>query len=196
MISIRPLAPLVHVAPAAFALVAATAIAEPVTYEVEPNHSSVVFEAKHFNTSTVRARIPAKSGSITVDTAARTGKLNVVMDTGNVNSGIAKFDTHLKSADFFNAERFPEASFVATDFRFDGDKVTAVNGFLNLIGNSKPVTLTATSYNCYQSPAYKKQVCGGDFVTTIKRSEWNVNYGIPFVPDDVKLLVQIEAIKQ
>ena len=169
--------------------------AETASYMIEPTHTSVVFEAKHFGTSTVRARIPAKSGTITIDPAAKTGKGNIVLDTAAVISGVPKFDTHLKGGDFFNADRFPDATFVATDFRFDGDKITQVSGTLTIIGNTQPVTLNATSYNCYQSPGFKKQVCGGDFETTIKRSLWNINFGIPFVPDDTKLLVQIEAIR-
>lgn len=172
-----------------------TALAEPATYSVEPNHSSVIFEARHFGTSTVRARIPAKSGKITIDPAARTGNASITVDTGAVVSGIPKFDDHLKSKDFFNASTYPDATFTATSFQFDGDKVTSVSGDLTMSGKSNPVTLKATHYNCYNSPQSKKQVCGGDFETTIQRSQWNINYGIPFVPDETHLLVQIEAVK-
>lgn len=181
---------------AAGLLVATTgALAESTTYTVEPNHSSVVFEAKHFGTSTVRARIPAKSGTITIDPAAKTGKVEIVLDTAAVVSGVAKFDEHLKSKDFFNVATYPDAIFTATSMTFDGDKVTGVSGDLTMIGKSNPVSLKATHYNCYTSPVLKKQVCGGDFETTITRSQWNINFGIPFVPDDTHLLVQIEAIK-
>lgn len=171
------------------------AFAEPTSYTVEPNHSSVTFEAKHFGTSTVRARFATKSGSITVDPAARTGKATIVIDTNSVMSGIPKFDTHLKTGDFLSADKYPEAIFTATAFTFEGDKVTQVTGDLTMLGKSNPVTLKSTTYNCYQSPAFKKQVCGGDFETTILRSQWNINYGIPFVPDSVKLLIAIEATK-
>ena len=177
------------------ALANTAAFAEPATYSVEPNHSSVVFEAKHFGTSTVRARLQAKSGTITIDPAARSGKANIVIDTTSVTSGIPKFDTHLKSGDFFSADKYPEAIFTATRFTFDGDKVKEVAGDLTMLGKSSPVTLKSNNYNCYQSPALKKQVCGGDFETNIKRSEWAMNFGIPFVPDDVRLLIAIEATK-
>jgi polyisoprenoid-binding protein YceI len=177
------------------ALLAATTIAsaEPATYTIDPNHTSVVFEAKHFGTSTIRARLPGKSGTITIDPTAKTGRANIVVDVSAINSGIPTFDERLKKADLFNAERFPEATFVASDFRFDGDRVTQVSGNLTILGNTNPVTLDATGYNCYQSPMLKKQVCGGDFETTIKRSQWNINYGTPFIPDDIRLLIQIEA---
>ena len=174
---------------------ASIAQAESATYAIEPTHTSVVFEARHFGTSTVRARIPAKSGTITIDPAAKTGKGSIVIDTPAVISGVPKLDTNLKSGDFFNVERFPEATFVATDFRFEGEKVTQISGNLTIVGVTQPVTLNGTNYNCYQSPEFKKQVCGGDFETTIKRSLWNINFAIPFVPDETKLLVQIEAIR-
>ncbi len=178
-------------------LLVATALAnaEPVSYMIEPSHTSVVFETKHFGTSTIRVRFNAKSGTITIDPAAKTGMANIVIDAASVTSGVPDFNGALKGAKFFNVETYPEATFAATDFRFDGDKVTQVSGNLTIVGKTSPVTLNATNYNCYQSPIFKKQVCGGDFVTTVKRSDWNMNTGIPFMSDDTKLLIQIEAIR-
>lgn len=179
------------------ALLAATTVAnaELASYTIEPLHSSVVFETRHFGTSTLRARFVAKSGTITIDPAAKTGKANIVIDTTSISSGVAEFDTTLKDSSFFNAATYPDAIFIATDFRFDGDKVTQVSGDLTILGKSNPVTLNASNYNCYFSPLFKKQVCGGDFVSTVKRSDWNLNVGIPFMSDDTKLLIQIEATR-
>ena len=179
------------------ALLAATTIAnaELASYTIEPLHTSVVFETKHFGTSTLRARFVAKSGTITIDPAAKTGKANIVIDTPSVSSGVPEFDTTLKGSQFFNVATYADAIFVATDFRFEGDKVTQVSGDLTILGKSIPVTLNASNYNCYLNPLFKKQVCGGDFVATVKRSEWNMNFLIPFVSDDTKLLIQIEATR-
>ena len=70
-------------------------------------------------------------------------------------------------------------------------------GSLTLRGKAMPVTLKASNFNCYTSPMLKREVCGGDFETTIKRSQWGVNYGLEFgMPDDVRLLIQVEAVKQ
>ncbi len=184
------------VSPLAVLLVTANlAHAEPASYTIEPNHTSVIFEAKHFGTSTIRVRFNATSGSITIDPVAKAGKASIVIDAGSVVSGVPKFDQTLQGIDLFNVKRFPDATFIATDFRFDGEKVSQVSGTLTIIGNTQPVTLNATNYNCYQSPTLKKQVCGGDFETTIKRSLWNMNFGIPFIPDDTRLLIQIEATR-
>lgn len=169
--------------------------AEPASYTIDPTHTSVVFEVKHFGTSTIRARFNAKSGRITIDPAAKSGKADIVIDGASVSSGVPDLDQALKGANFFNVGTYPEATFTATDFRFDGDRITQVSGNLSIIGTTNPVTLNATNYHCYHSPLFKKQVCGGDFVTTIKRSDWNMNTGIPFVSDDTRLLIQIEATR-
>ena len=177
-------------------LAAATlASAEPVSYTIDPTHTDVVAESKHFGTSTTRSRFAGKSGTITIDTAAKTGKANITIDIASVVTGVTKLDDHLKTISFFDAAGYPEATFVSTAFTFAGDKVSEITGDLTMKGKTNPVTLKATNYNCYMSPNFKKQVCGGDFETTIQRSLWDVKYLIPIVSDETKLHVQIEAIK-
>ncbi len=180
---------------AALAL-AGAAQAQSATYVVEPTHTFVTFEAKHFGTSTNRGRFDKKEGTITIDPAAKTGKAEITIDMASINTGTAPFDGHLKSKDFFNAAEFATAKFVGDKFEFDGSKVKSVTGTLTMLGKTNPVTLTAENYGCYDHPRLKVQVCGGDFNTTIQRSQWGMGYGIPFVPDAVKLVIQVEAIKQ
>ena len=179
-------------------LLAATGIAhaESATYNLEPTHTYVTFEARHFGTSTNRGRFDKKEGSITLDRAAKTGKAEITIDTASISTGLALFDSHLKGENFLKSKDFPTAIFVGDKFSFDGDKVTAVTGTLTLLGKTRPVTLTATNYNCYDSPFFKREVCGGDFETTIQRTDYGMGYGMPIIPDDIKLLIQIEAIKQ
>ena len=106
-------------------------------------------------------------------------------------------DDHLKSADFFNAAVHPTAKFVGDKFSFSGDKVTGVDGTLTLLGKTQPVTLAASHYNCYENPFVKREVCGGDFEATLKRSAWGVKYGLDWgFPDDMRLVIQTEAVKQ
>lgn len=178
------------------ALGAGIAHAEPVTYAVDPTHTFVTFEAKHFGTSTNRGRFDKKSGSVTIDAAAKTGKVDISIDMGSINTGTEAFNNHLKSKDFFNVEAFPKATFVSDKVIFEGDKVTAVVGTLTLLGKGQTVTLKANNYGCYQNPMLKREVCGGDFDTTITRSEFGMNYGLPFIPDNVRLVIQVEAVKQ
>lgn len=175
---------------------AGLARAESATYSVEPTHTYVTFEARHFGTSTNRGRFDKKDGSITIDRAAKTGKAEITIDMNSISTGLALFDKHMKGENFFKAADFPTAQFIGDKFSFDGDKVTAVAGTLTLLGKTQPVTLTATNYNCYDSPFLKRQVCGGDFETTIQRSAYGMTYGLPGIPDNIRLLIQIEAVKQ
>lgn len=182
---------------AAFACLATASFgAAAQTYSVEPTHTFVIWEAKHFGTSTSRGRFDKKEGAITIDRAAKTGKAEITIDMASINTGVAPFDKHLKSGDFFNVEKFPTAKFVGDKFTFDGDKVTEVAGTLTMLGKTNPVTLKAAGFNCYDNPIFKRQVCGGDFETTLTRSQYDMKYGLPGIPDAIRLLIQIEAIKQ
>ena len=170
--------------------------AQSATYALDPTHTTVFFEAKHFGTSTNRGRWDKKEGTITYDKAAKTGKVDVTLDMNSISTGVAPFDGHLKSKDFFAAAEFPTAKFVGDKFTFNGDKLASVAGELTLHGKTNPVTLTANGFNCYENPMLKREVCGGDFETTIQRSQWGITYGLPGIPDAVRIVIQIEAVKQ
>jgi polyisoprenoid-binding protein YceI len=180
----------------AAALAAPAAYATPVTYAIDPSHTFVTFEALHFGTSTNRGRFDKKQGSVVLDRVAKTGKVELTIETASVNTGVGPFDKHLIGPDFFETEIFPTATFVGDKFSFSGDKVTAVAGTLTLLGKSQPVTLKASNFNCYDHPRLKREVCGGDFETTIQRSQWGMGYGLPAIPDNVRLLIQVEAVRQ
>lgn len=167
------------------------------TYAIDPTHTFATYEIGHMGTSTNRGRFDRKEGSVSFDRAAKTGKVEITIDLASVNTGVAPLNKHLQSKDFFNVAEFPTAKFVGDKFSFDGDKVSAVSGTLTMRGKTAPVTLKASNFNCYTNPMLKREVCGGDFETTLKRSLWGVDYGLNFgFPDDVRLLVQVEAIKQ
>jgi polyisoprenoid-binding protein YceI len=121
----------------------------------------------------------------------------VVFDLKSVNTGVEMMNKHLQSADFFDSEKYPSAKFVGDKFVFKGDKVEAVSGTLTLRDKTMPVTLKATNFNCYMSPMLKREVCGGDFETTIARSAYGMSYGLTYgLPDNIRLLIQVEAVKQ
>ncbi len=172
------------------------AFAQSATYAIEPTHTFVNFEAKHFGTSTLRGRFDKKAGSVTIDRAAKTGSAEITIDMTSLSTGVVPLDKHLSSDDFFSVTKFAEAKFVGDKFKFDGDKVTEVAGTLTLRGKTNPVVLKATGFNCYQHPYIKREVCGGDFETTITRSQYDVSYGLPGIPDSIRLLIQVEAVKQ
>ena len=177
---------------AAFAVPAA---AEPETFTIDPNHTFPSFEVSHFGISVQRGRFNKTSGKITIDSSARTGSGEIVIDAATVDTGHVKLGEHLRSADFFNVEKYPTIAFKATGFAFDGDKVKSVTGDLTILGVSRRAVLNAVTYNCAPNPLTKKKVCGGDFVATVKRSEYGMTKGIPAVSDEVTLRINVEAIK-
>jgi len=182
------------------ALLAAAAVgaqAQSASYAIDPTHTFVTFEIGHFGTTTNRGRFDKKTGSVQLDKAAKSGKAEITIDTTSINTGTEAFNKHLQSADLFDAAKYPTIKFVADKFNFQGDKVSDVTGQLTLLGKTLPVTLKAAQFNCYDSPMLKREVCGGDFETTIARSQWGMGYGLNWgFPDNVRLLIQIEAVKQ
>jgi polyisoprenoid-binding protein YceI len=167
------------------------------TYDIDPLHTFATFEITHFATSTTRGRFDKKEGTLEFDRAAKVGKIDVSIHTGSINTGVPIFDKFLTGFSLFDSATYPTARFVADKFNFEGDKVTDVSGSFTLLGKTNPVTLKASNFNCYTHPLLKREVCGGDFETTIDRSLYGMNYGLIFgFSKDVRLLVQVEAIKQ
>lgn len=171
--------------------------AETSTYAIDPAHTFVTFEILHFGTSTNRGRFDKKEGTVQLDRAGKTGQVSLTLDTSSINTGTPAFDKHLQSADFFNSAKFPTVTFVADKLSFSGDKVTEVSGQLTMLGKTNPVVLKATNFNCYMNPMLKREVCGGDFSATVVRSQYGIDFGLNMgFSDAVKLVIQVEAIKQ
>jgi polyisoprenoid-binding protein YceI len=164
-------------------------------YTVEPTHTFVNWEAQHFGTSTNRGRFDKHSGTVTLDKATNTGKVEITIEMASISTGTIPFDSHLKNKDFFNVDVHPKSTFKG-DFKLDAGKIVAAQGQLTMLGVTKPVTLKGKSFNCYTNPFFRKEVCGGDFEATIKRSEYGMTFGLPGIPDDIRLLIQIEAVAQ
>ena len=106
------------------------------------------------------------------------------------------FNGHLRDEGFFNAEKFPVITFKSSNFKFDGDKPATINGDLTIKGITKPVILAVTSFNCAPHPFTKKEVCGANASTRIKRSEFNAGKNAPAVSDEVTLNIAVEAVKE
>ena len=174
-----------------------SAQAQSGVYKIDSTHTHASWEAKHFGTSTNRGQWDKTEGEITLDKTAKTGKVDVTIDMDSINTGIGPFNNHLKGPDFFDVANHPTARFVGNQLKFDGDKIVEVGGNLTIRGKTNPATLKAISYNCYENPRLKREVCGGDFETIIKRSNFGINWGVAekFTADDIKLTIQAEAIK-
>lgn len=181
-------------------LVPLAAAAAPVTYNVDPIHSFPNFSINHLGMTNVHGRFERMTGKITLDTAAKTGSMEMKVPTETVSTGDAKRadgarsrDEHLRSADFFNSKEFPEMVFKSTKLNFAGDKPESVEGNLTLVGVTKPVKLQITSFTCGPHPYSKKPMCGAYVEGTIKRSDFGMKFGVPAISDDVKLAIGLEA---
>ncbi|MFA7437138.1 YceI family protein [Castellaniella sp.] len=170
--------------------------AQAADYAVDPDHTYVTFEVLHHGTSTVRGRFDAIDGQIQFDRQARAGHAAIQIDMASINSGSAGFDQHLQGPDFFNVAQYPTAVFESTAFVFDGDTLSAVEGSLRLLGQAHPVTLQAVRFNCYQNARIQREVCGGDFQVDLQRSQWGMGFGLPGIPDTVRLQIEIEGVRQ
>lgn len=167
------------------------------SYKLDPNHANVRFAIDHFGTTTNTGGFYGLTGDMEYNPAKRMGSINVDIPVNSLNTGSEAFDKHLKSGDFFDAEKYPTANFKSTKFHFKNGKVTKVDGNLTLLGKTNPVSLKATKFNCYNSPMLNAQVCGGDFETTIDRTKWGMDTYVKMgFAKDVKLNIQVEAVQQ
>lgn len=165
------------------------------SYTIDPFHTFPHFTINHLGFSTMHGRFDKSSGKVTLDRAAKTGSVDIAIEAASVSTGYVKRDEHLRSPDFFNAAEFPSITFKSTAMHFKGDAPSSVDGNLTISGVTKPVTLTIDEFNCGTNPMNKKDECGAAASTQIKRSDFGVKYGLPNIGDDVKMVFEIEAIK-
>ncbi len=177
------------------ALAQAQPVSGPVTYQLDPAHTFVTFEVRHFGTSTLRGRIGPVPGEVTIDRAAHTGDLRLRIPVDTLSTGLRILDARLKQPDLLATAEYPDAYFVASRFQFDGQGgVKEARGEFTLRGVGEPLSLVARTFACRRDEMLKKEVCGGDFEADLKRGRFGATFGEPFISDDVHLVIQVEAI--
>lgn len=163
-------------------------------YDLDSRHTRVHWEVMHFGTSTSRGRFDAIDGVLRLDRAARRGEVSVRIGTASVDSGVPPLDGMLRGEHFFASRSFPDASFVSRRMRFEGDAIAGLDGELTLRDVSRPLSLKALHFACRPHPVHGREVCGGDFEGELRRGDYGITYGLPFVADRVRLVVQVEAV--
>jgi polyisoprenoid-binding protein YceI len=186
-----------HLSIALLAAAFATGAFAADSYKIDPTHTYPSFEADHFGGLSVwRGKFNKSEGGIMLDRAAKTGSVDIVIDASSIDFGNDKLNEHAKKPEMFDTAKFPTATYKGK-LVFNGDTPASVNGELTLHGVTKPVTLTINKFKCIINPMLKKEVCGADASATFKRSDFGINYGDSFGFNmDVKLAIQVEAIKQ
>ena len=182
---------------ALLALVTGSALAAPVTYDVDPNHTYPSFEADHFGGLSVwRGKFDKTSGNIVLDKEKGSGSVTITVDASSIDFGHPKLNEHAKSPEMFDVSKFPDAVYKGTLENFKAGAPTQVKGELTLHGVTKPVTLTINQFKCMVNPVIKKEVCGADASGTFNRSDFGINFGDKYgFKQEVKLLIQVEGIR-
>lgn len=178
------------------AAAAAPALAAPETYVLEPNHTFPRFSYNHLGYSVQLSRFDKTTGKVVFDKAAKTGSVDITIDTKSVSTGSPLFNEHIQGEDFLHTEKYPTATFKSTKVTFNGDKPATIEGNLTLKGVTKPVTLAVTSFQNMPHPMVKKDAIGANAKTTVKRTDFNMGKNAPYVGDEVTIEIALEAIKE
>nr|WP_242113187.1 YceI family protein [Luteimonas aquatica] len=180
---------------AALSFSAASAFAAPVTYKLDPNHTNVLAQWSHFGFSNPFANFGQVDGTLVYDAEdVSKSSVEVKLPLAGLNSFVPDFDEHLKSADFFDAAKYPEITFKSTKVEAAGKDKLKVTGDLTVKGVTKPAVLDVTLNKSGVQPLAKREAVGFDASTTIKRSEFGVDKYAPNVSDEVKLQITTEAV--
>jgi len=175
---------------------AASVHAETKTYAVDPRHTFPMFEVSHYGFSTQRGRFTTVRGTITLDTQARRGAIDITIDARSIDMGFEEWNEQMRSEGFFDSARHPDISFRSNDVEFSGDRPVRVRGTLTLLGVSQPLTLEIDSFHCDKNRVSGKPTCGADARARLRRSAFGMTRSLPGIGDDVTLVIAIEAVEQ
>lgn len=177
-----------------FVLAAAgfSALAAPMTYKLDPNHTVVLASWNHFGFSNPVANFGQVDGTLVYDAANPAGSsVQVTLPLAGLNSFVPKFDEHLRSADFFDAARFPNATFKSRRVESAGEGKLKVTGDLTIRDVTRPVVLDVTLNKL--GVRQGRPAIGFDASTTIQRSAFGLGLYVPNVSDAVTLRISTEA---
>lgn len=181
----------------ALTVIAGSAIAAPEKYNIDSAHTYPSFEADHNGGMSLwRGKFNSSSGSVTLDTAAKTGSVDVTIQMASIDFGHDRMNTHAMGADMFDVAKYPVATYKGTISKWNGDAPAEVDGQLTMKGVTKPVKLTLNSFLCKPNAMTRRMTCGADAVGTLNRDEFGVDYGKAMgIKMATKLLISIEAVK-
>ena len=183
---------------AVLTLITGSALAAPVTYEVDPGHTYPSFAADHMGGLSVwRGKFEKSSGTIVLDKDKSTGTVDITVDTSSIDFGHEKLNEHAKGPDMFDVTKFPTATYKGKLANFKNGAPTEVQGEFTLHGVTKPLTLKINQFLCKPNPMTKKEVCGADASATFNRKDYGLGFGEAYgFKMDVTLAIQVEAVRQ
>lgn len=179
-------------------LLCVSAQAAPIRYEMDPAHTYPSFEADHMGGVSVwRGKFNHTQGTLLLDRAARSGSVQVSVDMSSVDFGLDVMNEKATSAEFFDAAKYPQATYKGTLAGFVDGKPTRVVGELTLHGVTKPLTLNVDSFKCIAHPLYpKRELCGADALASFQRDDFGLSAGKDYGFNmTVTLRIQMEALQ-
>ncbi len=169
------------------------------TWAIDPVHSSIAFSVRHLMVSKVRGNFQNFSGAVVV-AADGTSSVTAEIAVDSLDTGNEQRDAHVKSADFFDAEKYPTATFVSTAVRADGDDYVLAGDF-TLKGVTKPIELKL-EFNGVNPGMGHGTVAGFEASVVLNRKDFGIDIDMPLetggavVGDKVTITLEIEALKQ
>jgi polyisoprenoid-binding protein YceI len=166
------------------------------TFTMDSAHCIPTFQFTHLGMTTQTGRFDRARGQVMLDRANHKGSVRYEIDTASLNMGFGTEGPDSPGYQLFEVKRFPTISFRSDDFYFDDhDRVIAAQGYLTLLGVTRPITVWVSHFACSVSPLNRKHLCSGNIAATINRSEFGMTKFIPSISDEVKINVPIEAYK-
>lgn len=165
-------------------------------YKIDPNHTHVVFLVDHLGLSKMVGLFTDMAGTFSFDPAnVSASKLAVSVKTASIQTQFTQRDNDLKGADWFNATEFPEMKFVGTSFAKRDDHTGTITGNLTLRGVTKPVSLDVTFNKAGVRPSDKVEAAGFSARGSLKRSDFGMKTFLPYIGDEVDLLIETEGTR-
>lgn len=162
-------------------------------YAIDSSHTYASFEVDHLGFSTQRGQFNRTSGTVQFDLEARSGNIDIRIDAASLDTGFALRDDVLRGESWFNVRDFPDILFRGQHFVFEQDRPVAVEGTLAMLGTIKPMRLNITRFKCGLNFVNRKRGCGADAEGSLRRSDYGLQNSIPFIGDQIRLRIQVEA---
>ena len=163
------------------------------SFRIDSDHTYPSFEFSHMGISVWRGKFDKTSGTVTLDREAKTGAVEIRVESSSVNFGHRTMNEVALSEEWLNAERFPLMRYRGA-IVFEGDKPVAVDGQLSLLAVTKPVRLRIDSFNCMIHPLLRREVCGADAEAEFNRADFGMKQYSQ--GEMMHLRIQVEGMRQ
>jgi len=170
--------------------------AKPDAYTFDKVHTQIFFSVSHLGFSFSTGSFTGFDGGFTFsEEKPEQSSVNVTIDASSLSLHDAKWEEHVKSADFLNVAEHPSISFKSTKVEKTGDNTGRITGDLTLLGVTKPVTLEVVFNKAAIHPYSKQFVAGFSATAALMRSDFGMDYGLPGIGDEVNISIEVEGIR-